>query len=234
MPSTINAANKKNLIMTQQSFFPKSLSHWRLFFLIIVPVLIFAILLILVIQQTTQAWDIAVMQAIHTWSNPVLDRLMIIVTDTGGIGRAVPFVFVVAWLLWRGLRLETWTLLGAAAIGQAFTWLFKWLVDRPRPNAFETLRALPTDASFPSGHALGSTIFYGLLGIWLWQNGRRGWAMVFFIWAALVSFSRVYLGVHHPTDVMASASLGIAWLTVVTLFYNDMKRRHNDLSAHHH
>lgn len=220
--------------MTRTTYAAKQNRRWLHVLVIAVSLLSFALLLTFVIRQTTQAWDIAVMQSIHTWSTPFLNTLMLLITDTGGTGRAVPLVLAAAWLLWRGYQLELWTLLGAVSIGQLFTYFFKWLVDRPRPLAFETLRALPTDASFPSGHALGSTILFGLLGIWLWQNGRRGWAIVLFVWAALVGFSRVYLGVHHPTDVLASFALGTAWLTAVTIFHDTMKRKQNDLSADHH
>ncbi|MCB8981435.1 MAG: phosphatase PAP2 family protein [Ardenticatenaceae bacterium] len=220
--------------MTHTTDSKKQHRRWLYVLLIAASLLIFALLLTFVILQTTQAWDIAVMQSIHTWATPFLTNLMLLITDTGGVGRAVPLVLVAGWLLWRGYQLELWTLLGAVSVGQLFTYLFKWLVDRPRPLAFEALQALPTDASFPSGHALGSTILFGLLGIWLWQNGRRGWAITLFVWAALVGFSRVYLGVHHPTDVLASFALGTAWLTAVTIFYDTMKRKQNELSAHNH
>ena len=221
--------------MMTHTILPEKRHHrWRYGLLIMVPLAIFLLLLAFVIGQTTQAWDIAVMQSIHTWSTPFFTRLMLLITDTGGVGRAVPLVLVAVWLLWRGRWLEIWTLLGAVSVGQLFTWFFKWLVDRPRPLAFEPLQALPIDAIFPSGHALGSTILFGLFGIWLWQNGRRGWSLVLFVWAALVGFSRVYLGVHHPTDVLASFALGTAWLTVVTLFYDIFKRRQNDISANNH
>lgn len=220
--------------MTRTTDSAKQNRRWRHLLVMAASLLSFALLLTLVVRQTTQAWDIAVMHTIHAWASPFLTNLMRLITDTGGVGRAVPLVLVAGWLLWRGYQLELWTLLGAVSIGQLLTYLFKWLVDRPRPLAFAALQTLPTDASFPSGHALGSTILFGLLGIWLWQNGRRGWAITLFVWAALVGFSRVYLGVHHPTDVLASFALGTAWLTAVTLFYDTMKRRQNDLSAHHH
>ena len=99
--------------------------------------------------------------------------------------------------------------------------MLKALIERPRPElAAEQLAALGVDSyAFPSGHAQSSTIFYGFLAYFIWQHARRPWlrwlgvaGMLTMI--VLVGISRVYLGVHWPSDVVGAYSIGILWLHV--------------------
>lgn len=180
--------------MTQNLYFGKHNHPWANLLLIGLPLFIFILLLALVMQQTTQSWDIAVMQSIHTWTTPFLTRLMVLITDTGGVGRVVPLLLVALWLLWRGYQLEVWTLLGAVSIGQLFTYFFKWLVDRPRPLAFETLQALPPTPAFPAATPLAPRFCLACwasgcgktavaAGPWACLPGLFWWGLAAFIWA---------------------------------------------------
>jgi undecaprenyl-diphosphatase len=83
----------------------------------------------------------------------------------------------------------------------------KLLVDRPRPG-LDPLVRLPTDPSFPSGHA--ATSFAGATMLSAFAPRYR-W--VFFTLATLIAFSRIYVGVHWPIDVVAGAVLGAALAT---------------------
>ena len=108
-------------------------------------------------QHTIQQWDENIILSIHAYSTPLLDHIFQIITNTGGAGRNLPLVLILIWFWQRGLRLEAWNLAGAAIGGQFITWSLKYIVNRPRPNVIENL-ILPTDPSFPSGHALGSAV----------------------------------------------------------------------------
>lgn len=176
----------------------------------------------LVTRGTTQPFDDRVTRWTHARTSPWLDRVFNVITNTGGVGRTVPVVLVAAFFIATKRRLEAGTLVGAAVVGQSLTYAVKALVSRDRPNLFYVPN-MPTDTSFPSGHALGSTILYGLFAVWLWQAGHRGPATFLCVWIALVSFSRVYVGVHHPTDVIASVCLGLAFLAATLLIYGRMK-----------
>ncbi len=176
----------------------------------------------LVTRGTTGALDVRVMLWTHARTSPWLDRVFNVITNTGGVGRTIPVVLVGGFFLATKRRLEAGTLVGAAVIGQSLTYAVKALVSRDRPNLFYVPN-MPTDTSFPSGHALGSTILYGLFAVWLWQGGHRGPATFLWVWIALVSFSRVYVGVHHPTDVIASVCLGLAFLAATLLIYGRMR-----------
>ena len=120
-----------------------------------------------------------------------------------------------AWLLWRQRRREALALLVIPA-AMLFNVGMKNVFQRLRPALDEPLVHLAT-FSFPSGHAVASTVFYGTLcGIALAHLRSRG-ARAAAIAAAvamvlLVTFSRVYLGAHYLTDVLAGVAMGAAWL----------------------
>jgi len=99
------------------------------------------------------------------------------------------------------------TLAGSTALGQGL----KALLARPRPHLFPWLTAAG-GWSFPSGHTLTALVLSGILA-WLLGRKLKDWRRVVVwavagLWAALVGLSRVYLGVHYPSDVMASLAIG--------------------------
>ncbi|MBC2282950.1 phosphatase PAP2 family protein [Listeria booriae] len=91
--------------------------------------------------------------------------------------------------------------------------ILKDIFQRPRPN-FDRLIA-ETGFSFPSGHATGSTVFYGLAAMFLIFTVKQMWAkivigVVGLGWIFFIMYSRVYLGVHYPTDVFGGFLFGVA------------------------
>lgn len=139
----------------------------------------------------------------------VLDTVMPAVTALGNGG--VLWLALAAVLLLRPQTRRTgWMLLGTLALESVCcNLLLKPLVARPRPFALEPgvqlLIATPGDFSFPSGHtaagfAVASALYFGKSRLWLPALAA----------AALIAFSRLYLYVHYPTDVLAGAVLGAA------------------------
>lgn len=106
-------------------------------------------------------------------------------------------------------------LIVAAAGGQTLNTLLKFLYGRPRPDT--ALRWLEIDSlSFPSGHSTSSAVIYLTLAVLLARLTENKRQKVYLIGSALllsflVGLSRVYLGVHYPTDVVAGWTLGVAW-----------------------
>jgi undecaprenyl-diphosphatase len=128
-------------------------------------------------------------------------------------------------LLYRRRRSEAATLSIVVLGGNFLNFCLKHLIQRGRPVFDDPIFSLPT-YSFPSGHAMASTVFYGLLSIYALAHARQRYAAyiaaagaVFMV--ALVSFSRVYLGLHYLSDVMGGIAEGIAWLSfcVAALHY---------------
>jgi undecaprenyl-diphosphatase len=106
--------------------------------------------------------------------------------------------------------------------------LLKDLYDRPRPELVPHLTHVST-SSFPSGHAMLSAVVYLTLGALLARLVDDWWAKLYFIGAALgltalVGFSRVYLGVHYPTDVLAGWAAGLSWAILCWLAARYLQR----------
>jgi membrane-associated phospholipid phosphatase len=148
--------------------------------------------------------------------------VLTVVAQLGGtpVLIAVTLIAAVALLLRR--RLAHAALIGAALVGAASLNLaLKAAFERPRPS-FSDPFASAAGFSFPSGHAMASMAVYGALAIVLATslNSRRMRAPVLVSALALVvaiGFSRVYLGVHYFSDVLAGYSAGLAWLMLCTL-----------------
>jgi membrane-associated phospholipid phosphatase len=124
---------------------------------------------------------------------------------------------------WRESLLVIYAVVGETAIFMATT----LLIDRPRPSV-PHLDVAPPTSSFPSGHTAAAVCFYGsVAAIVVWHSRKRWVAIVAVIVCAAVPLtiaaSRVYRGMHYPTDVLAGALLGAIWLSIV-LFY---VRRHD-------
>lgn len=107
----------------------------------------------------------------------------------------------------------------------------KGIYTRERPEPFLDY-VLPASYSFPSGHALGSFCFYGIAACLLLRGRRSVISRILFPTAAvtlvlLIGFSRVYFGVHYPTDVAAGFLVGFVWLLTVVLLDRFLQPRSN-------
>ncbi|MGD0500250.1 MAG: phosphatase PAP2 family protein [Bryobacteraceae bacterium] len=164
----------------------------------------------------TAPFDAVIRNAIHAWASDWLTATMKLATQLG----SAPFVIVAGllavWRLAASARRRAAALLvvataGAEAIGQ----LLKFAFHRPRPEPFFGL-ADPLSYSFPSTHAMISCCFYGALAAILATSSRSPyvkaglWALAAAV-ALAVGFSRVYLGVHYPSDVVAGYAAAVMW-----------------------
>ena len=141
-------------------------------------------------------------------------------TFLGDVPVLVVLTLIAAVLLWRVTRsLRPAVLLSVAMAGSgALTYGVKLLVGRPRPGAVYTLGSADTTYSFPSGHTLNSAVFLLMLAALLWRAGI-GWRIAGTAVAVLLSVgigaSRIYLGYHWATDVLAGWLLAATWLSLV-------------------
>jgi undecaprenyl-diphosphatase len=151
---------------------------------------------------------------------PFLDDVMIHVTALGDGLVLVMLVGVVSVFLWLTRhRWSVYVLLAGMFGGQVMNTLLKEVFARPRPDVIEAL-ARVTTKSFPSGHAMSAFIGYGSIAYIIARLEptaalrRTTWAIAVLTILA-VGFSRMYLGVHYPSDVLAGFMAGLAWLGFV-------------------
>ena len=161
-------------------------------------------------------WDEPLMLALHNLSQPWLDTLFIAITHTGGILVVLPVTAMFIYLWRRSERITAVLYVAAAITFPLISLLLKSQFDRPRQDLFPPLVVEHT-ASFPSGHTLTAVAVYGLISVLLWQRGHRFLSIISGIWVFLIALSRVYLGAHYPSDVLASLALGTI-LLIIFLF----------------
>lgn len=177
--------------------------------------------------QLCQPFDHAVMAAIQSTAGSVMDKLMLFFTFLGEETFAILLLIAVYWC-WNK-RLGEY-LLFSLYTAMSVNGLMKDLICRPRPflnEEFSDLRYvkvkgvlvdtehLSSSWSFPSGHSQTAGSIYGSL-----MNGRRAWAKIAgMVVILLVMVSRVYLGVHYPTDTIVGAVLGLLCAWVCGLLY---------------
>lgn len=160
----------------------------------------------------------------------ILDRLMVIVTSLGNMGLiwlAISAVLICMPKYRRAGILTICSILLSTALGEG---LIKHLVERPRPFlAVPTISMLidkPLTYSFPSGHTATAFAAAGILSGML-----KKYRVYFFLLAALIAFSRMYLYVHYPTDIIAGIILGIICSKVVIRLsdiYDQKKRQYQN------
>jgi undecaprenyl-diphosphatase len=166
------------------------------------------------------AFDTAVRIAVHGFSNPVLTACMKAFTNLGSGWLLWPVVPAIVFVLVRGGRRRDAALFAVAVLGAYFIYEgMKLLVHRTRPDPFFGMDR-PSSYSFPSGHAFLSFCFYLTLAEvlvrpeWPARWRRLAWAGAILLTLS-IGFSRIYLGVHYPSDVLAGYAGAIAWTSVV-------------------
>ncbi|RMG71036.1 MAG: phosphatase PAP2 family protein [Chloroflexi bacterium] len=163
-------------------------------------------------------WDAPIMLWLHQWRTPWLDNLFLIITQSAGPWIVAGLILVGIALWQREERKTAVFLLVSFAGSAALNALLKLLFSRPRPNIFPPI-TVETSFSFPSGHTMAAVALYGLAAILLWRRQRYSWALLTGLWVPLVALSRIYLGVHYPSDVLASLAIGTIWLILVMFLY---------------
>lgn len=174
-------------------------------------------------------WDERLALVLHSFATPWLTQFVRFVTFTGGYGAYPIFVLFLLWLLNQGQKQRA-LILSICFLGSGLlNLLLKAIFVRPRPSLFDPLITV-AGYTFPSGHSIAGITLYGVLAVFLWQDRRHGWAILAGIWAPLVGLSRVYLGVHYPSDVLAAWMAGTLWIfaTFTVVRWVGIRRSHSN------
>lgn len=180
------------------------------------PVLLFVRLAAEVPEQSPPWLDIQILEWLHRFSNPALTKLAIAVTSCGGPYVIVGLTLIIALMLylWRHHRASVVLLTGvggAALINIALKLSFQ----RVRPHLWVPV-VYESSSSFPSGHAMiSSALAFSVMYIF-WHTRWRWWAiMLGLTYTLIIGLTRLYLGVHFPTDVIAGWAVGFTWVVIV-------------------
>ncbi len=169
-----------------------------------------------IVLEHETGFDQHISQAIFSLQSPFITRLMEMVTFFGSANFLFPayLVLIIYYLFRKNIKLALdITMMGLSSTGILF--LFKEIFKRQRP--LDPLIRNVTGFSFPSGHSFSSFTFFGLIIYILWKTRiKKAWkitlTILLFLSAAAIAFSRVYLRVHYPSDVIAGFCLSIIWL----------------------
>ncbi len=169
--------------------------------------------------DTLVTLDLQIAAWFHAHTQPALTTFFLVITEL----HSTPGVLVLSCLFTLLLvkrKAWDWVVRMALAVplGMLLNVLLKNIFQRARPSFEHPLLSLTT-YSFPSGHTAAATLLYGVVGAYLvctWRGWRRLLAVVVAVgMVALVGLSRIYLGVHYFSDVVAAIASSTGWLAIV-------------------
>jgi undecaprenyl-diphosphatase len=182
-----------------------------------------------VAEGDTQAFDTRILRALRSADDPSkpvgpswMENVLQDLTALGGSTVLVLMVLAVVGFLVLQERYRTALFVAASAgSGELLNMGMKYAFNRPRPSIVPHLRAV-FSTSFPSGHAMESAIVYLTLGAIIMRLAERRLTKLYVLGMAmlltfLVGLSRVYLGVHYPTDVIGGWIIGFVWASICWL-----------------
>ncbi len=188
------------------------------------------------LEGDARRFDDATRAAVHQFATPLLTAIMRGFSFVGStIALTIGTIFVVVRFVMRKWKREAklfaLTMAGAALLNITLKLAFK----RPRPVPFFNLSA-PETYSFPSGHSLTSAVFFGALAAILTARikSKRVRVAIWIVSTAmflLIGLSRIYLGVHYTTDVIAGFAAALIWILVVRFVEMGLVRRRRRKSA---
>lgn len=194
--------------------------------------LLSGVLILSWIAQRTQFFpgDMSITARLQKNRQPWLRAFFLTVSEVGFPKIAIPVTISVAGIFWAlRFRLEAIFILLTSAFSTLLNALVKRVIKRPRPTQeLVTVARVINEPSFPSGHVMHYTNFYGLLIYLLatnWRSGRLRNALIGLctLLIAFIGPSRVYLGAHWPSDVMAGYMYGGLWFGGIMAIYLRVK-----------
>ncbi|MCF4969323.1 phosphatase PAP2 family protein [Nostoc sp. CMAA1605] len=199
------------------------ITRWRslliLFTGVYLPLQLFELIAVQVlVKKGGFPWDVPILLAIHQTAQPQLDTIAVILTKLGSVWTIAPILTLLGIFLlfrkkWRSLTFLIITGLGNAIINHAA----KVLLHRIRPHLWDSL-APEFSYAFPSGHAMSSLTLVAILLILTWDTSWR-WLTLFGggLFILTIAWTRLYLGVHFPSDIIAGWMFATAWVVAVNL-----------------
>ncbi|WP_235206683.1 phosphatase PAP2 family protein [Paenibacillus tyrfis] len=169
-------------------------------------------------ENQLERFDRTYIDWIQSYISPKLTIWMKGITELGSFQTLFVLLLVsVSLMVWRKKKWEALFFMVAVTGGMLFNQLLKQIFERQRPMLHRIVEE--TGYSFPSGHSMASIVFYGMLAmLFLMFVKSPALKLLIAVTAGcliiMIGVSRIYLGVHYPSDVVAGFAAGAAWLTV--------------------
>lgn len=199
------------------------LSHWRSLLLILMgvylPLQVVEILAVKIWQnEGGLPWDAPVLMVIHSTASPQLDSIAVVLTKWGSFWTALPVLSVMVLILLHKHRWRTITYLLTTFVGNLIiNYTAKEFMHRVRPQLWVS-KAPEFDYAFPSGHAMTSMTLVAILLILTWHRPWKWLVLtVGSLYLLVIAWTRLYLGVHFPSDILAGWMVALAWAISVSL-----------------
>lgn len=169
-----------------------------------------------VLDREAFAFDKTILLWIHSWANPTLDNIMRWFTRLNDPSTVIALaILVLGILLWRHYYSEAQIFVINCLGGVVLSYGLKSVFGKARPDLWQSAIE-DLSFSYPSGHALGSTVLYGFIAYLIATNYSQFSLLVYAVAVCLIGaigLSRLYLGVHWPTDIIGGYGIGFLWLT---------------------
>ena len=188
------------------------------------PFAVFLILALGIRLMGSFSWDVPILHFIHAHFAPRFDHAMIAITYLGELWTIVPITLIIAGLFIREQRLrEAGILLLVMSVTLILNVMLKVLFHRSRPDLWPS-PSPEFDYGFPSCHCMLTMALALALLVLLWRTRGR-WPVLIIggLLVLAVGFSRLYLGVHYPSDVLAAWCISMAWVFGLALHSGERK-----------
>lgn len=197
--------------------FLKKYAKWM-----ILALLLFIIIIVTheMIRDRLHGFDEAIYNAVISIKSPFWTGFFKVIT----MFASVPFLIALSIALFFIFKNKKYGLLSLMnlVLVTLVNQVLKLIFSRPRP--FEWMLIEETGYSFPSGHAMVSMGFYGMLIFLIWRTGisikaKKIWTVILALLIFLIGLSRIYLGVHYASDIIAGFALSLSYLIIATAFF---------------
>lgn len=202
------------------------------FFVFWLPTIFFLKIAGEIIEKEPIVFDLSILNSIHAYSNSFYDYLFFIMTTIGGVSVMLPVtILVLAYFIYKKQRRNALIIIAGVGGATAANLILKLLFQRERPSLWYPL-ITENSYSFPSGHAMISAALIICLVSILWKTRWRWLAIISgTVLIILIGLSRLYFGVHYPSDILAGWCASIAWIYIVITIVNKFADSRHDRST---
>ncbi|MBS4176669.1 phosphatase PAP2 family protein [Lederbergia citrea] len=181
-------------------------------------------------SSALERFDLSIIKPVQAMISPSLTTFFLFITFFGSVkGVALMTIVFFSIVFFTRNRLLALYLVISVAIGAGvFNRLLKAIFKRERPDILQLVKE--HGFSFPSGHAMGSVIFFGgvifvLYKMYGWNRTALTGSIIASVLIILIGLSRIYLGVHYPSDVIAGYAAGTLWIGIGSIIFGLVEKK---------